>query len=195
MNTGVTTPVPFRIAAKFTLPILILAWAVSTSAATPAPQSIPIAVTQAVPELQLSGTGTYRWFGLQIYDAALWTPRTSTSQPDWSRPLVLQLRYARTLRGADIAQRSIDEIEKLGIATPEQRQNWLAAMRALLPDVREGSTLAGFHQPGRGARFFHNGQPLGDIDDAAFSRAFFSIWLHAATSAPALREALLGRQP
>jgi hypothetical protein len=66
-------------------------------------------------------------------------------------------------------------------------------MRALFPDVAAGDTLAGEHLPGRGARFFRNGQALGEIADAEFSRAFFSIWLDARTSAPELRAALLGR--
>jgi len=181
--------------------LLMLLWACAApppvAAQTP---PLPPAISQAAPGLQVSGTGTYRWFGLQIYDATLWLPTvpasaSQTTQPDWSHPLVLQLRYARTLRGADIAQRSVAEIEKLGLATPVQQQSWLAAMRALFPDVSDGSTLAGVHLPGRGARFFHNGQPLGDIDDPAFSRAFFSIWLHTGSSAPALRAALLRLRP
>ena len=195
MNIGAAAPV-IR-----TTAMLILLWSCTAAplAAADIPAApLPVAITQAAPGLQLSGSGTYRWFGLQIYDATLWLPPTSASQatqPDWSRPLVLQLRYARTLRGADIAQRSVAEIEKLGLATAAQQQSWLAAMRALFPDVSDGSTLTGIHLPGRGARFFHNGQPVGDIDDAAFSRAFFSIWLNPGSSAPALRAALLGLRP
>jgi len=195
MNIGAAAPV-IR-----TTAMLIVLWSctVAPSAATESPTlQLPAAITQAAPGLQVSGAGSYRWFGLQIYDATLWLPPPSASQatqPDWSRPLALQLRYARTLRGADISQRSVAEIEKLGLATPAQQQSWLTAMRALFPDVRDGSTLTGIHLPGRGARFFHNGQPLGDIDDTAFSRAFFSIWLHPGSSAPALRAALLGLRP
>lgn len=193
MNIGAAAP-SIRTAAML---IMLLACAAAPSVAA-SNQALPAAISQAAPGLQISGAGTYRWFGLPIYDATLWLPPSSPSratQPDWSRPLVLQLRYARSLRGADIAQRSVAEIEKLALATPTQQQSWLAAMRGLFPDVSDGSTLAGVHLPGRGARFFHNGQPLGDIEDAAFSRAFFSIWLHSSSSAPALRAALLGLRP
>jgi hypothetical protein len=67
-------------------------------------------------------------------------------------------------------------------------------MRALFPDVAAGDSLSGLYLPGRGARFFHNGEPLGEIDDAQFARAFFSIWLDPRTSAPDLRAALLGER-
>jgi hypothetical protein len=144
----------------------------------------------AAPGLQRLGEGTLRWFGFRVYDATLWAVGRGT---DFSAPLRLELRYARALSGAAIAERSDEEIARLGYGTPEQRSRWLDAMRRLFPDVAEGDTLAGEHQPGRGARFSRNGAPLGEIDDPEFSRAFFSIWLDPRTSAPALRAQLLGR--
>ena len=136
------------------------------------------------------GEGTLRWFGLKVYEARLWTPGGA---PDFGRPLRLELRYARALRGAAIAERSVEEIARLGFGSPGQRAAWSAAMQGLFPDVGPGDTLAGEHLPGRGARFLRNGAPLGEIADPEFSRAFFSIWLDARTSAPELRAALLGR--
>lgn len=136
------------------------------------------------------GEGTLRWFGLKVYEARLWT---AGGAPDFARPLRLELRYARALRGAAIAERSVEEIARLGFGSPGQRAAWSAAMQGLFPDVAPGDTLAGEHLPGRGARFLRNGAPLGEIADAEFSRAFFSIWLDPRTSAPDLRAALLGR--
>ena len=141
-------------------------------------------------DLSRLGEGTLRWFGLKVYEARLWT---SGGAPDFARPLRLELRYARALRGPVIAARSDEEIARLGYGSPEQRNAWSAAMRRLFPDVAAGDTLAGEHLPGRGARFLHNGQPLGEITDPEFSRAFFSIWLDPRTSAPDLRAALLRR--
>lgn len=136
------------------------------------------------------GEGTLRWFGLKVYEARLWT---AGGAPDFARPLRLELRYARALRGAAIAERSVEEIARLGFGSPGQRAAWSAAMQGLFPDVAPGDTLAGEHLPGRGARFLRNGAPLGEIADPDFSRAFFSIWLDPRTSAPDLRAALLGR--
>lgn len=149
----------------------------------------PAGVAEALPGLRQVGAGTFRWFGLKVYDAALWARATPL---DYTQPFALSLLYARSLKGAAIAQRSIEEMQLLSIGTPEKRRAWGQAMQKLFPDVVEGSTLAGLHLPGQGARFFHDGKPLGEIADADFSRAFFSIWLDPATSAPELRNALLG---
>jgi hypothetical protein len=46
--------------------------------------------------------------------------------------------------------------------------------------------------PTAGARFFLNGRLIGETTDAAFSEAFFKIWLDPKTRRPELRSALLG---
>lgn len=145
---------------------------------------------QASMDLPRLGEGTLRWFGFKVYDATLWAAR---AQADFSAPLRLELRYARALSGAAIAERSDEEIARLGFGSPEARARWLDAMRRLFPDVEAGDALAGEHLPERGARFYRNGAPLGEVPDPEFSRAFFSIWLDPRTSAPALRASLLGR--
>ncbi|WP_370662711.1 chalcone isomerase family protein [Massilia frigida] len=45
--------------------------------------------------------------------------------------------------------------------------------------------------PGGGARFYLDGKALAALPDQEFARAFFGIWLDPATSARALRSALL----
>ncbi|MGR5254599.1 chalcone isomerase family protein, partial [Vibrio astriarenae] len=59
-------------------------------------------------------------------------------------------------------------------------------------DVKPGDTLCGIYLPDRGARFYANGQLTTEVDDPAFARAFFDIWLAPGTRAPALRHHLLG---
>lgn len=139
--------------------------------------------------LQPVGQGTLSWFGLRVYDAALWAPDGTL---DFSRPFALVVRYARALDGAEIAARSIEEIERLGAGSPAQREAWAARLRAAIPDVAAGDQIAGVHRPAEGARFYLNGRLLGEVDDPAFSRAFFSIWLDPRTSVPELRAALIG---
>ncbi len=48
-------------------------------------------------------------------------------------PLALELSYHRAFKGAAIAQRSIDEIERQGELPPAQAQRWLKSLTALLP--------------------------------------------------------------
>jgi hypothetical protein len=65
-------------------------------------------------------------------------------------------------------------------------------MAKIFPDVRPGDHILGVHLP-EGARFFYNDQLVGSIEEPAFARAFFAIWLDPKTSAPDLRTALLKR--
>ncbi len=71
---------------------------------------------------------------------------------------------------------------------------WGEQMGRIFPDVRPGDEILGVHLSD-GARFFLNDRQVGAIDDPAFARAFFAIWLDPRTSAPELRSALLQRQP
>jgi hypothetical protein len=156
----------------------------------------PPHITKELADARLSGQGSFRWFGLKIYDARLWVEKAGF-QPEQpvSAKLVLDLGYARDLYGKRIAQSSIDEIRQLGIGTALQHQMWLDKMTALFPDVHEGTHISGVHLPGQGARFYLDGKLLGEIDDPEFARAFFSIWLDERTSAAKLREQLLASIP
>jgi len=139
--------------------------------------------------LQPVGQGTLTWLGLHIYDAALWAP---DGKVDVSKPFALVVRYARALEGASIAERSIEEIARLGAGSASQRAAWRDGLRTLFPNVEPGDEIAGVHRPGKGARFYLNGRLLGEIAEPAFSRAFFSIWLDSRTRLPELRAALIG---
>jgi len=150
---------------------------------------------RGAPDMQLLGSGKMTWYGLHVYEAALWSRSTAAgtqSAPDPNQPFALALRYSRDFKGARIAERSLQEIERLGFGTGPQRLQWLVAMRQLFPDVRAGETLTGAYRPGAGAEFFHQDVRIGGIDDDAFARAFFAIWLDPRTSAPRLREQLIG---
>lgn len=160
---------------------------------TASAQPTPAYVKQGLPEATLIGQGLFRWFGLSIYKARLWGDKTRTTGNGWSSSsFALELEYTRTLYGEKIALASIDEIKKLGLGTAAQHEQWLIDMKKIFPDVDEGHQLTGVFVPGQAARFFFNGKPIGDIADPEFGPAFFGIWLHPKTSAPKLRQALLG---
>jgi len=158
-------------------------------ASEPGTLRLPPAAARAFPALNEAGTGTLRWFGFRVYDARLWV---NSERPLPERPFVLALRYAREFEGESIARASIEEIERLGYGTPRDRTRWLAAMRGIFPDVKEGHELAGLNVPGLGVRFYLDGRAIGEVADTEFARAFFAIWLDPRTKAPTLRVTLLG---
>ncbi len=152
-------------------------------------------IKKEIPQAHALGSGTFRWFGIAVYDAQLWvgkdgyTPEASGKLGQ--QPLALDLTYARSLVGSKIAEASIEEIQKLKLGTADQRKIWLEQMRKLFPDVKEGNHITGIFIPAEAARFYLNGKLLGEIKDADFANAFFSIWLDKKTTAPDLRQKLL----
>lgn len=160
--------------------------------ATPAMPDAPPPETQtALPDARLHGTGVLKFFGLRVYEARLWT-RSGFRADDYAgQPFALELRYDRRLEGDAIAERSLAEMRRVGSYTDEQGRRWMALMLQAFPNVVAADRLLGLHDGQGGVRFFHNGRPTAQLQDATYARLFFGIWLAPQTSAPALRQALL----
>ena len=139
----------------------------------------------------MQGDGQMRFFGLLVYDIRLWGPARVAAQW-WTQPLALELTYARSLQGKEIAKRSLEEMRRQQTIDDATGQRWLSEMEAAFPDVKEGDRISGHHDPAAGAAFFVNGKLSRRIADPLFSRLFFGIWLAPETSEPALRKKLLG---
>jgi hypothetical protein len=153
----------------------------------------PAELAADLPGAKLQGGGLLRFFGLKVYEARLWLGSKPLAD-DWAAtPLALELQYARTLYGAQIAERSLKEMRRQGDIAAADADRWLGAMKQVFPDVKENDRITGLNLPGVGARFFVNGALKGDIRDPQFAKLFFGIWLSEKTSEPALRNALLGR--
>jgi hypothetical protein len=180
---------PYRhLAARVLVAALIAAALPAGAAAGSAPSSISASLAGA----RLAGEGELRWFGLKVYSAQLWVgPQGLGLERSAAQPFALQLIYSTGLKGVAIAERSLQEIERMGFGDPQRRGRWFTDMKQLFPDVARGDRLTGVNEPGRGARFFHNDRPIGAVDDPDFATAFFAIWLDERTVAPSLREALL----
>lgn len=163
--------------------------------ASPSVQAVPGTGSHPLlPGSRLQGQALLRFFGLQVYQAHLWTRADFRPEQLEQQPLVLELQYLRDFKGSAIAERSLQEMRRSGSVSEERGQRWLSEMQRIFPDVKSGDRIAGVHQPGQGAAFWHNGRPAGRIDDTEFARRFFGIWLAPSTSEPDMRTALLGLQ-
>lgn len=158
----------------------------STSLAAPAE------LAAELPDARLQGSARLTWFGLRVYDARLWVGQDFDPTRYADHRFALALHYLRTLNGPAIAERSLEEMRRVGSVEPPQGQRWLDAMRQTFPDVRDGDRIVGLHRPGEAASFFYNGEPRGQIGDGEFGRLFFGIWLSSRTSQPEMRVSLLG---
>jgi hypothetical protein len=178
------------LAVAVTTPALLLPGPRAMAAGLPFQARLPAAVVAAGGELRRLGSGTMRWFGLHVYDAVLWV-RGSQWEPDDT--FALDIVYAREVAGKALAESSIGEMKRVGFNDEAQHARWLAAMIRVFPNVARGDRLVALHQTGAGTSFFGQDRALGSIDDPAFARAFFAIWLDPKTREPELRARLLGR--
>lgn len=171
------------------LPLALASTFAHAEPAAPAPaKTVPAHIAQAVPQARLAGSGTFTYYTMNVYAAELWVGEQGYAP---HAPFALDLRYARKLKGGKIAEASFDQMAKIDAGSADQRQAWLQKMTAIFPDVHEGSHITGVYVPDEGAHFYLDGKPLARVSDRDFARAFFGIWLDPATTAPALRQALL----
>jgi Chalcone isomerase-like len=145
---------------------------------------------------RLVGQQRFTYWGFDVYDASLWASATFVAE-DWATQLlVLELRYLRDFKGADIAQRSIDEMQGQRALSATQQSNWSATLQALIPNVRAGEHITGIYTPNKGMQLLHQDRLLGELRDPELAQRFLGIWLAPETSQRKLRQQLLaGAQP
>ena len=148
------------------------------------------ALNKHVPEAQKVGEGRFTKYIWDVYDAVLYAPQGSWKK---DQPFALKLSYLRQLSGKKIADRSIEEIRGQGFTDEIKLAAWHTQMRRIFPDVYKGITLTGVYTQKGNAVFYKDGSEIGRIEDPEFSKAFFGIWLNKETSAPDLRQKLLGQ--
>jgi hypothetical protein len=187
-----TTSLPRRRAFSLIAAPLLIAAAPLAWSTSPVAVSRPREIETELPGALLRGQGRLRFLGLSVYDARLWVGDGFDPATYTAAPVALELVYARRLVGRMIAERSLDEMQRVPGISPEQGARWLDAMKAVFPDVAQGDRITGVHRPGVSARIFVNASLRGEIADADFARRFFGIWLSPSTSEPGLRQALLG---
>jgi len=145
-------------------------------------------VLQHVPNAQKVGAGRLSVLMWDVYDATLYAPQ---KRYDAVQPYALKLAYLLELKGADIAERSVEEMRKQGFKDEAKLNEWQKAMKKLFPDVKKGSVLTGIRDAKGDALFYLDEAFIGSIKDKAFTERFFAIWLAKNTSEPALRKQLL----
>ena len=167
-----------------------------TLQAAPSPAqaaTLPEAVTKDVVALTLRGEAVMRFFGLKVYDIRLWTPtKAAPTEELVERPFALELVYDLSIKGRDIAERSVKEMRSQGWRDETKLKRWGEEMARIFPDIAQGDALIGVSIPGKEARFYSRDKLIAVVADPEFSRAFFDIWLSDKTSEPRLRKKLLG---
>ncbi len=141
--------------------------------------------------LRLVGEARLQVLFWSIYDSRLYTADGDYEHGE--RPVRLEIQYLRDIDADDLVARTAQEWEALGVRHERQAQ-WLEAMAALWPDIRESDTLTVELDESHRSAFYHNGRRLGTVEDPDFGQHFLDIWLSPRTSRPELRLALIGEE-
>lgn len=151
---------------------------------------LPVALTERFAgDWHLHGQGLFTWSVFRVYRAALHAIGEGFSA---DRVYALDLNYLRNVTAEQIAQTSVEEMQRIAGVDADTAERWGELLLGILPDVRLGDRLIGVFEPGVGVAFFNRDGALGEINDPAFVSAFAAVWLDEQTRAPGLRAKLLG---
>jgi hypothetical protein len=153
---------------------------------------LPTPLKERETELNLVGASTLHWFGIHVYDIALYTEGKPYAT---NTTAVLSLRYAISIKHKRLQETTLQEWKRLGQGTPEQRESWIQRLDALWPDIKSGDSLSAFRQQDGPTVFYFGDRLLGEVADAAFGPAFFAIWLDEDCRYPKVRKGLLEKEP
>lgn len=165
---------------------LILPWPQVALAAS----QVPDYIEKQLPDAALVGEGRLSVMVWNVYDARLWAEK-GVYNPE--APFVLELTYLRNIKGRQIADTTAEEIRRQGFNNEIKIAAWHRQLRKIIPNVDTDITLAGFADAAGHTVFFHNGREIGKVEDTAFTKQFFDIWLGQKTSHPRLRAQLTGQ--
>ena len=171
---------------------LVLAAAATLLAGHARASNLPDAVLAGSYGLQRVGAGELNWLGRPIYHASLWTPAGNFTGYKPGEPVALSLSYQRKFSRDELLRITSTAWRLLGSVPPEQRERWLAALRAFWSDVGPGDNVTTVVVPGQATRFYDHRGFMGKIDAAAFGPEFLSIWLDQRSVVGDLRMQLLG---
>lgn len=150
---------------------------------------LPTAMREEKPELVRIGAATLHWFGLHVYDVALYAgehPYTTNGTA------ALSIRYNIAVKRRKLLDTTLQELRRLGKGDDAQREKWIKQLEAVWLDLKSGDSLTAFRKGDGPTKFFFGDRLLGEISDPAFGPAFFAIWLDANCAYPKVRDGLLG---
>ena len=153
-----------------------------------AASAFPAPLQNRTPALLPIGASTLHWFGMHVYDIALYN-----EGPDYATnsTAALSIRYAVSIKHRRLQETTLKEWKRLDKGTAEQHERWISLLNVLWPDVHSGDSLTAFRLRDGPTQFFFGDRLLGEVPDPAFGPAFFAIWLDAGCRYPKVRDGLL----
>jgi hypothetical protein len=144
--------------------------------------------------LALNGLGLRKKAVFKVYVGALYLASPSKDAAAIlaaDQPKAIRMHFLRDLSKSQLVDAfregfDANATDKAGQQTAFER------MLALVPDVKESSTMTVAYVPGMGTTLAVDGQQLGAFDGKGFADAVFAIWLGPTPPSAELKSGMLG---
>ncbi|WP_120634778.1 hypothetical protein [Ruegeria sp. EL01] len=127
-------------------------------------------VADVLNNAQLRGDATFRFLGLSVYDAKLYTPQGAPF--NWSQDFGLLLRYRKNLKQKALVESTLEEMDRQGNGAPVQNQ-----LEQCFQSVSKGDTYLAVSRGPDKVAFWRNGTKTCTLSYPGIKRAFMSIFL------------------
>ena len=127
-------------------------------------------IQSQLPDAQLRGAATYRYIGLPLYKAQLFT--RSGAPLDWTKDFGLALTYLRNLTQYDLVEGTMRELARTGASLPVRDQ-----LQDCFRDVHKGDRYLAISQGANQLGFWLNGERVCTLSHPAIKTRFMSIFL------------------
>lgn len=123
-----------------------------------------------------------------VYDATLYSPSGAYEK---SERQALKLNYLRDIDADELIETTEEEWQKLELDASEHDE-WLAKLKAIWPDIKEGDCLLLVESDNGYAEFYQGEELLGTVESQAFTDQFLAIWLSPESRFKEERNELVG---
>ncbi|WP_424831933.1 hypothetical protein [Ruegeria sp.] len=132
------------------------------------------------------GSSTFRFLGLPLYDATLYTPGGAPFS--WTEDFGLKLTYRKTLKQKALVESTLEEMARQGNPTPTQAQ-----LEQCFQAVQKGDSYLAVSQGPNAVGFWRNGKKTCVLSYPGAKRAFMSIFLGNDTRSASFTRQLKGQ--
>lgn len=132
------------------------------------------------------GSGTFRFLGLSIYDAKLYTPGGTAL--NWSEDFGLQLTYRKNLAQKALVESTLEEMARQGNPQPTQAQ-----LEKCFQAVSKGDSYLAISEGPNKVGFWRNGIQTCTLAGNDIKKSFMSIFLGNNTRSASFTQSLKGQ--
>ncbi|UWQ90471.1 hypothetical protein K3727_17105 [Rhodobacteraceae bacterium M382] len=143
------------------------------------------AIEASLSDATLRGKAVFRFIGLPIYEARLFTP--AGAPLDWKQNFGIELKYLRQISKKDLVASTMDELGRTGARLPIQDQ-----LSRCFDDVAKGDRYLAITRGPDQIDFWRNDVPACSLGYRQISKRFMAIFVGENTRSASFTRKLKG---